>query len=159
MEVEPRKYRFRILNASNTRAYQLYLDSEQLFFQIGSDGGLLQKTAKMKKITIEPAERVDLIIDFSNYDGKTINLKNDLGPNADPNDKTDDVLQFKVTVPLSKKDTSIIPRNLTHIPSLKQNNINAIRNLKLVGSTDELGRPLLLLDNKNGKIQLQKNLV
>jgi len=149
LEVEPRKYRFRILNASNTRGYQLYLDSEQPLYQIGSDGGLMPKTVKMNKITIEPAERVDLIIDFSKYKGKSLTLKNDLGPDADPDDKTDDVMQFKVTKKLSEKDTTIIPRHLTHIPSLKQNNIAAIRNLKLTGSTDEYGRQLLLLDNKN----------
>ncbi|WP_281242098.1 multicopper oxidase family protein [Lentibacillus persicus] len=148
LEVEPRKYRFRILNAANTRAYQLYLDSGQSFYQIGSDGGLMRKTAKLTTLAIEPAERFDVIIDFSNHKGETITLKNDLGPDADPEDETDDVMQFNVTLPLSSKDTSRIPGHLTHIPSLKQNSIKRIRNLKLVGSTDDLGRPLLLLDNK-----------
>lgn len=148
LEVEPRKYRFRLLNASNTRAYQLNLDSEQPFYQIGSDGGLLRRTVKMNKLTMEPAERVDLILDFSKHEGETITLKNQLGPNADPEDKTDEVMQFKVTLPLSGKDNSIIPKKLSHIPSLKQNEIKAIRNLKLVGSTDKYGRPLLLLNNK-----------
>jgi len=50
---------------------------------------------------------------------------------------------------LAEEDATIIPRHLSRIPSLKQNNITAIRNLKLVGSTDEYGRPLLLLDNKS----------
>lgn len=148
LEVEPRKYRFRILNASNTRGYQLYLDSEEPFYQIGSDGGLLQKTVRMEKLTIEPAERMDIIIDFSKYEGETIILKNDLGPNASPDDETDDVMQFKVNLPLSGRDKSIIPNHLTSIPSLRHNRIAAIRNLKLVGSTDPFGRPLLLLNNK-----------
>ncbi|ASN06722.1 multicopper oxidase family protein [Virgibacillus necropolis] len=147
-EVEPRKYRFRILNASNTRAYQLTLDSNQPFYQIGSDGGLLQRTVKMEKIAIEPAERVDVIIDFSKHSGKTITLKNDLGPNASPEDETDEVMQFDVNLPLSGTDHSNIPQKVSHIPSLRHNKINAIRNLKLAGSTDEYGRPLLLLDNK-----------
>ncbi|GGK00875.1 spore coat protein A [Lentibacillus kapialis] len=148
LQVEPRKYRFRILNAANTRAYQLSLDSKQPFYQIGSDGGLMRKTVKLDNLAIEPAERFDVIIDFSNYKGKTITLKNDLGPNADPKDETDDVMQFDVSLPLSSEDRSRIPRHLTRIPSLRQNNIQRIRNLKLVGSTDKLGRPLLLLDNK-----------
>lgn len=148
MEVEPRKYRFRVLNASNTRAYELYLDSGQSFYQIGTDGGLLKKPAKLAKLALEPAERADLIIDFSKHEGDTIILKNDLGPNADPDDETVDVLQFQVCLPLSKKDTSSIPQVLSDIPSLKHNEIKRIRNLKLVGSTDEYGRALLLLDNK-----------
>lgn len=148
LEVEPRKYRFRVLNASNTRAYELYLDSGEPFYQIGSDGGLLQKTVKVEKLAMEPAERFDLIIDFSKHDGETIRLKNDLGPNADPEDETDDVMQFKVRRRLSGKDKSNIPRTLSNIPSLKSNNITTIRNLKLVGSTDKYGRPLQLLNNK-----------
>lgn len=148
LEVEPRKYRFRILNASNTRAYELYLDSGQELYQIGSDGGLLRETVKMKKLAMEPAERFDLIIDFSQHEGEIIRLKNDLGPNADLEDRTDDVMQFKVTQPLSGKDKSSLPKRLSNIPSLKNNNISTIRNLKLVGSTDEYGRPLLLLNNK-----------
>ncbi|ASK60987.1 copper oxidase [Virgibacillus phasianinus] len=147
-EVEPRKYRFRILNASNTRAYQLYLDSNQPFYQIGSDGGLLKKTVKINKLTIEPAERVDVILDFSKYEGMKVILKNNLGPNADPEDETDEVMQFDVSLPMEERDDSNIPHNLSRIPSLKQNKIDAIRNLKLVGSTDKYNRPLLLLDNK-----------
>lgn len=148
LEVEPRKYRLRILNASNTRAYQLYLDSEQPFYQIGTDGGLLSKTIEIEKISIEPAERIDVIIDFSKYRGETITLKNDLGPNADPEDETDDIMQFRVRLPLSEDDRHRIPKHLASIPSLKGNKITAIRTLKLNGTTDEWGRPLLLLNNK-----------
>ncbi|SFB10779.1 Multicopper oxidase [Lentibacillus halodurans] len=148
LQVEPQKYRFRILNAANTRGYQLYLNSGQSFYQIGSDGGLMRKTVKLDNLAVEPAERVDMIIDFSRHEGQTITLKNDLGPNADPDDDTDDVMQFRVNLPLSSEDKSRIPRILARIPSLNENNIQCIRNLKLVGSTDNLGRPLLLLDNK-----------
>ncbi|MBZ4668313.1 MAG: spore coat protein manganese oxidase [Epulopiscium sp.] len=65
LEVEQRKYRFRILNASNQRFYRMRLDSGQPFVQIGSDGGLLQRPVTVDEITIAPAERVDVIIDFS----------------------------------------------------------------------------------------------
>ncbi|GAB3048388.1 multicopper oxidase family protein [Virgibacillus ainsalahensis] len=147
-DVEPRKYRFRIVNASNTRSYQLSLDSGQAFYQIGSDGGFLQKTVKEDVLTVAPAERMDVILDFSKHSGQSIILKNDLGPDADPEDNTDEVMKFNVNQPISGKDQSIIPKNLSHIPSLKQNKIETIRNLKLVGSSDEYGRPLLLLDNQ-----------
>ncbi|WP_100010323.1 multicopper oxidase family protein [Lentibacillus sediminis] len=147
-EVEPRKYRFRILNASNTRGYQLSLESKEPFYQIGSDGGLLRKTVKLNQLSLEPAERADVIIDFQGHPGENLILKNDLGPDADPDDETDEIMQFRVSADASEKDSSTLPKNLSHIPSLKQNNIHAIRNLKLAGSEDEYGRPLLLLDNK-----------
>src|SRR5699024_406324 len=98
-------------------------------------------------LAMQAAERFDVIIDFSKHQGETITLKNDLGPDADPEDETDDVMQFKVDQPLSSEDRSRIPRNLTRVPSLTQNKIQRIRNLKLIGSTDTLGRPLLLLNN------------
>jgi spore coat protein A len=157
LEVEPRKYRFRLLNASNTRAYQLYLDSGQSFHQIGSDGGLLQKTVRLKNFAIEPAERIDFILDFSKYEGETITLKNDLGPNANPNDNTDEVMQFKVSLPLQGEDKTVISKYLSHIPSLEQNEVKTIRNLKLTGSTDKYGRPLLLLNNKAWSAPVTEN--
>ncbi|MCT2535731.1 multicopper oxidase [Aquibacillus koreensis] len=148
LEIEPRKYRFRVLNASNTRGYTLELNSGQPFYQIGSDGGLLEKPVQMKKIKMEPSERVDIIVDFSKQHGEQIVLRNDLGPNANPDDETDEIMQFRVNKPLSSKDDSIIPRKLSTIPSLTQNKVSTIRNLKLVGSSDEYNRPLLLLNDK-----------
>ncbi|WP_138417416.1 multicopper oxidase family protein [Aquibacillus sediminis] len=148
VEVEPRKYRFRILNASNTRGYTLYLDSNQSIFQIGSDGGLLKKTSKMKQVTIEPSERFDVIIDFSKWNRKNITLKNDLGANASEDDQTDDIMQFAVTKPLTSKDNSRIPRDLSSIPSLHKQPIKAHRQLTLQGSNDQYDRPLLILNNK-----------
>lgn len=148
LEVEPRKYRFRILNAANTRAYQLYLDNGGTFYQIGSDGGLLRKTVPLVQLALSPAERADVIIDFSNYPGETIHLKNDLGPDADPEDQTDDVMQFKVGKSLSTEDESKIPVNLSYIPSLKNNKITTIRNLKLSSVPDKYERPVFLLNDK-----------
>ncbi|WP_240374866.1 multicopper oxidase family protein [Bacillus piscicola] len=148
LEVEPRKYRFRILNASNTRSYQLYVDSEQSFYQIGSDGGLLPKTVRLQTIAIEPSERMDVILDFTNQKGNIVHLKNDLGPNADPADATSDIMQFRVRERLTKEDTSRLPRYLSRVHSLAEYPVTAVRYLTLNGSTDNYGRPLLLLDNK-----------
>jgi spore coat protein A len=77
LNVEPRKYRFRILNASNARFYHFKLDSGQPFFQIGTDGGLLEKPIKVSQILLAPAERADVIVDFSKFTGKTITMTND----------------------------------------------------------------------------------
>ena len=148
LEVEPRKYRFRILNAANGRTFNLYLDNGEPFNQIGSDGGLLSKPVKVETLSLMPAERGDVIIDFSKYKGKVIHLKNNLGPNADPDDETDDVMQFRVTKRLKGKDRSRIPSLLTPIPSLKNEKVKGVRYLKLVGKTDEFDRPLLLLNNR-----------
>jgi spore coat protein A len=65
LEVEQRRYRFRILNGSNARFYNLFLDSGQPFFQIGTDGGFLPAAVPVGKLLLAPAERADVIVDFS----------------------------------------------------------------------------------------------
>lgn len=148
LEVEPRKYRFRILNAANSRTFNMFFDNDLAFYQIGSDGGLLQETIPLKRLTVMPAERMDVIVDFSELAGETFLLKNDLGPNADPDDPTDDIMQIRVTKPLSGEDKSRLPRFLSKITDLKENSIQGVRQLKLIGGDDQFGRPLLLLNNK-----------
>ena len=56
-----------------------------------------------------PAERIDTIVDFSDYKGKTIILKNN-GDDVDSN--TAVIMQFKVSSKRSKPDTSEIPTRL-----------------------------------------------
>ena len=66
LEVEPRKYRFRLLNGSNSRVYNLQLgDGSIPFIQIGSDGGLLENPETINSLVLTPGERADVIIDFS----------------------------------------------------------------------------------------------
>jgi spore coat protein A len=115
LEVEPRKYRFRILIFSNSRAITFKLDSGQSLYQIGSDRGLLEKPVKMNEILLLTTERADVIIDFSGYFGQSIVLKNVFkGASLE----TTNVTQFKVTVPLKSKDTSSLPDNLRKIDFL-----------------------------------------
>jgi FtsP/CotA-like multicopper oxidase with cupredoxin domain len=80
MKVERRLYRLRFLNASNARAYKLVLGNERDMVQIGSDGGLLPAPVKRTVIPIEPAERVDVIVDFRQFGvGSKVILHNTAG--------------------------------------------------------------------------------
>ncbi|OEH94196.1 multicopper oxidase family protein [Bacillus solimangrovi] len=152
-EVEPRKYRFRILNGSNARFYNLSLSSGQPFYQIGTDQGLLQQPVIVSELLLSPAERADIIIDFSEYPNQFIQLKNDAaspypqGDDVDP-DTTAFVMEFRVTKPLSSKDDSIIPYFLTYIPKLTEKDASNNRNLTLVLRPDQYERNIHLLDGK-----------
>jgi spore coat protein A, manganese oxidase len=75
LEVEPRPYRFRIVNASNARFYYLALSDNSPLQQIGSDQGLLAHPISQPSIMMAPAERADVMIDFSKLAGKTVLLK------------------------------------------------------------------------------------
>ena len=127
MEVEPRKYRFRLVNGSNARFYHLSLvpvDSTgnitgrvgdaPPFHQIGTDGGLLPAPLQLHFLVVAPGERFDVIIDFSEYQGQSLAMVNDApAPYARGGELVaKDVMLFKVTKPLSGKDTSALPDTL-----------------------------------------------
>ncbi len=109
LPVEPRQYRFRLLNGSDSRFYHLKLTRGIKMWQIGSDGGLLPKPVEQTELLIGPGERKEVIIDFSDAAlwKKTIIMKNDAPipyPNGDDVDEDDgaaQIMAFKVTVPLN----------------------------------------------------------
>ncbi|MGD9658445.1 MAG: multicopper oxidase family protein [Methylocystis sp.] len=65
LDVASRPYRLRILNASNARIYKLCWDDRTPMTVIGVDGGLLEKAETRPYVMLAPAERVDLLVDFS----------------------------------------------------------------------------------------------
>ncbi|MBS4534221.1 multicopper oxidase domain-containing protein [Clostridium sp. D2Q-14] len=146
LKVEPRKYRFRMLNGSNNRAYDLKLSNGGTIHQIGTDLGLLEHPVDIKSFILEPAERIDLVIDFSKYKGEEIILLNDGPGPASPG--TDQILKFKVEKKLKSSDKSTIPYNL--MPKHKINPTLAAkeRTLVLGETTDGYGRVMHLLNNK-----------
>ena len=80
MQVERRLYRLRFLNGSNARDYRLRLGRGRVMTQIGSDGGLLEFPLRRRRITLSPAERADVLIDFRDYrPGTELVLHNELG--------------------------------------------------------------------------------
>ncbi|MCE5294821.1 MAG: multicopper oxidase domain-containing protein [Chlamydiales bacterium] len=150
LEVEPRRYRFRMLNISNARMYALYLTAgdsptqvtDPIIWQIGTDGGLLDTPVNINsfvpftynpsnvcppespnlgpvfqapRLFFAPSERMDIIIDFSGFEGQVLTLNNDCpapfpsgGTVLDPNVEGL-VMQFRVNKPLSSPDTSFNP--------------------------------------------------
>jgi len=162
LEVEPRKYRFRILNASNARFYRMTLqeaaDTGQrlgrpgpVFQQIGSDGGLLPAPVTLKQLLIAPAERLDVVIDFSGLQGKSFLLDNDaLAPFPDGDDVVPtEVMLFKVNQRLQGRDTSRVPATLNTVPLLKPADAVAVRDLVLseLDSAPPFENPIIALIN------------
>lgn len=152
LEVEPRKYRFRILNGSNSRFYRIALSSEGDFVQIGTDGGLLKHPVTLSNIIIAPAERADVIIDFSKNAGQRIILTNDApAPFPDgtpPSLDLGQIMEFRVRKHSDKPDRSKIPATLSCLERLDPKDTSIVRKNTLIESTDEFGRLKLLLNNK-----------
>lgn len=106
--VEPRRYRLRLLNGSNARFYNLALVDGKLhttpIWQIGTDGGFLDAPVPIalpKRLLLAPGERADIIVDFAAFAGKTVTLTNTAkapfpnGMTADPQ-TTGEIMQFRV---------------------------------------------------------------
>ncbi|MBE3558451.1 MAG: multicopper oxidase domain-containing protein [Ktedonobacteraceae bacterium] len=109
LQVSTTKYRFRILNASGARLYELALSSGQPFIQIGSDGGLLPAPVRRQTLLLASAERNDVIIDFSRCPvGSQIIMKNLHGRG-----RVADIMRFDVV--RKEKDDYAIPATLTPI--------------------------------------------
>lgn len=135
LQVEPRRYRFRVVNACNARFVRMGLvdGSNKVgpaMFQIGTDGGLLDAPIKLlglpepvnnndpsptTRLFLAPSERADIMIDFAGQQGKAFTLTNDGQvpfPSGDPlavNDPTRQIMQFKVNLPLSSRDNTYDP--------------------------------------------------
>jgi spore coat protein A, manganese oxidase len=110
LDVSNTRYRFRILNASNARRYELELDPPPRagapFVQIGSDAGLLPSPLGHARVPISPGERYDLIVDFSQYAiGSRVTLTNRAGRAS-----TALVMQFRVV--RGESDDSLVPARL-----------------------------------------------
>lgn len=68
-QVEPRQYRLRLLNGSDSRVYVLNFGGIT-FWQIGTELGFLNRPVPMRTITIAPGERADIVIDFANVEAR-----------------------------------------------------------------------------------------
>jgi len=82
LHVSPRRYRFRWLNTGPSRFYQMFVlgpnNTTKSFWQISTDGNLLEKPVSVTSARFAVAERVDVIVDFTGQAGKTFYLENRL---------------------------------------------------------------------------------
>jgi len=121
----------------------------------------MQHPIGVKRITLAPAERADVIIDFTNLEGKNIIMTNDapapFPTGVPPDENTGTVMQFRVTLPLSSVDTSVIPAYMMPFPKIKEQSASKIRYLTLNDNMDKYGREFMLLDNKQWDAPITEN--
>ena len=121
MNVEPRKYRFRMLVASVSRDFRWQLDNGEPFTVIGTDAGLMEHPQVVTKFRHGNAERYDVVIDFSKYPiGRRVQLLNLGNENNIIYENTDKVMEFDVDQPMQGTDTSTVPDVMnTEDPTMK----------------------------------------
>jgi spore coat protein A, manganese oxidase len=115
LKVEPRRYRFRIVDGSNARMYNLSFGRAPVYL-IGADDAYLDTPTRVGKLFLAPGERADIIVDFSGLRGRSITVTNDapvpfpdgLVPGVDQPGMAK-IMQFQVTLPLKGADASCSP--------------------------------------------------
>lgn len=133
MNVEPRKYRFRLLNSAISRTFNLSL-SEDIegtrlnFTVIGADAGLSRESVDTKTLLISMAERWDVIIDFRPFMGKNVTMVHtpiglpffDIEYTRDGALWTDSLMQFRVGYDVTGGfcNNGMIPKKLVDRPEI-----------------------------------------
>lgn len=136
-EVAPRLYRLRVVNASNSRFLNLAFSDNRSFHVIGSDQGLLPAPEEVPFLSLAPAERVDLLVDFSSRAGGEVRLMS----------QTFELAQFRVRAgeaPASDR----VPKTLRPIARISEASAIRTRILSLGEQMEPgSGRMLMLLNN------------
>ena len=67
--------RFRLLNGSSLRSYNFGFSNNQTFYQIATDGGLLDSSLALTRLRLSPGERAEILVNFSGMLSQTIYLR------------------------------------------------------------------------------------
>ena len=173
LSVEPRQYRFRMLNGANSRYYRLKLreyDEQSgetggdgpAFVQIGTDGGLFAEPVEHDgRLELGSAQRADVLVDFSEYAGETLLVHNDAPAmyrgqpraEADETEPLPELMLIDVAEDGDGEESGQIPETLTRMPEISLDEVDTERYLPLLQGSDEYRRPLFMIgseDNRSG---------
>ncbi|WP_297774237.1 multicopper oxidase domain-containing protein [uncultured Roseovarius sp.] len=145
LDVERRKYRFRLLNGGPSRLYRLVLrvipaDGGEPYYDdwiiLSNDGNLLEAPLLEPKVDLWIANRFDVVIDFSKFgDGDKVQVLNDLeirGDGAGPTGYTLEgenlmpVIEFRCEGP-RVRDPSRVPRTMRRLPKVRMSEVRRRR--------------------------------
>ena len=169
LDVQPRQYRLRILNGSDSRFYNLFFEQEDetlrkpKFKQIGTDDGFMLNPVNRGQLRIGPGERLDVVVNFKNFKDQRLVLRNDAAtpfPDGDPTctglpaidhpdctgdvDPASEIMAFDVGASPTI-DPVQLPATLRNAAFTVGGNVQETRQLLLLEGEDQYGRlkPLL----------------
>jgi spore coat protein A len=113
LEVEPRLYRLRVLNGCNARILNLDIGGARLW-QIGAEGGMFDVPVPLNRLVLAPAERADVLVDFSGFAGRSLAVHNHRPPRpvTSPAPNLEQILQLRVGTSVSVPGPASIPTTL-----------------------------------------------
>jgi blue copper oxidase len=148
--------RLRLLDGSSDRSYLFGFSNNMNFYQIATDGGLLQTPVMINRMRLSPGERAEVLVDLSSMQGQTVQLMNfgsqlpngiigaqtvGMGMSQIPdynqnflNGADFSLLQMNVVAPTSNPVTTI-PSALVPLQPLDTNLIHRTRNIVFAPQT------------------------
>ena len=137
LQVKRRIYRFRVLNASISRSYRPTLSTGDPITVVATDGGLVPTAQQVTSWRHGPAERYEVLIDFSRYaPGTRIELRNLSNPNNVDYSNTGKIMAFDVIdAPVDTTDGTALtlPRSLapSDVMTLQPSKSTPVRRLRV----------------------------
>jgi spore coat protein A len=150
VNVEPRMYRLRVANVANSRFFALSvagpkpktgpaITTSLSFQQIGTDQGLLAAPVTMTRLTLAPAERADLLVDFSGHAGQTLHLLN----------AAFEIVEFRVGSAAAGTAAKFsLPARLREVERTPEKSATVTRTILLNEYQDKIGNPMIMLLNR-----------
>ena len=74
LDVPAQVIRMRLLNGSTERVYNIGLEGNIPFYQIATDGGLLDAPVTLTRLRLSPGERAEILINFNGYESQSIHM-------------------------------------------------------------------------------------
>jgi len=130
--------RFRLLNASSLRSFNFGFSNNQTFYQIATDGGMLDSSIALTRLLLSPGERAEILVNFSGMQSQTVFLKSyaselplgiygadSVGAGADTipeyadnflNGTDFNLLQLNIVAPTTSPVTAVISSLIPYIP-------------------------------------------
>ncbi|KAH7404011.1 hypothetical protein KP509_15G005600 [Ceratopteris richardii] len=144
MKVQRRKYRFRIINASNARFFRFAMDDGSSFTQVGTDCFYLEAAIELKSVLLAPSEISDIVVDFSKAKKSTVILTNDAAypfPDGNLPDGADRKIMEFMIKDGNVTDNSRIPIQLQPLIRLSEEHVAIRRNIVLFEFNSPSGQP------------------
>jgi len=139
--------RFRVLNGSANRAYNIGFSDNRSYHVVGADGGLLEAPAAVTRTAMMPGERLDIVVDFSADNGSAVNLMNYAstlantlpggagggpGGNNPLNGVDASLLEFRVGAQTASPVTAL-PTTIWTLDRLYETNATVTRTIEMTG--------------------------
>lgn len=150
LTVRRRRYRFRIINASNARFFRLFFTNGLRFTHVASDSAYIEKPVTTNETLVGPSEITDVVVDFSQSRSNVAILANDAPypyPTGDPVDEvTGKVMKFTI-LPGRQVDTSRVPKRLVQYPVVDLSGASRTRYIAMYEYTSDIDEPTHLYLN------------